>query len=181
MANFSQWLIIELSESGETSDYNVIESALLNLFGSDVDYFIPVHHEKMGSYLSTFVLFDGYVFIKDSPNIRRCLHDIYDYRIFAGALKSNGKIQTVGAHIIGSLRRKLQLGLKKKIKVGSRIKIMEGIFKGLEGDVMSVEEDGRQATICIKRLSREMIAPIPVTSIMEVEPHSVKVNESPID
>jgi hypothetical protein len=181
VANFSQWLIIELSESGETSDYNVIESAILNLFGSEVDYFIPAYHEKMGSYLSTFVLFKSYIFIKDSPHIRKCLHDIYDYRIFAGTLKSNGKIQTVGAHIVGSLKRKLQLGLKKKIKIGSRVKIMEGIFKGLEGDIMSVEEDGRQATVCIKRLSREMIAPIPVTSIMEVEPHSVEANEPLID
>ena len=56
MVRSSKWLILELSETVENINYQEIESALCSIFGDEVDYFIPIHHERIGSYISTSVL-----------------------------------------------------------------------------------------------------------------------------
>jgi transcription antitermination factor NusG len=164
----SDWYILEVSELGETASYPELVDALQSVFGPDVEYFIPIYHEQMGSYTSTSILFDGYVFIKDSEIIRSNLSNIKEARLFTGLLKMCGKIQTINSRDIGVLRRKLKNSLNKKIQAGVRVKVHEGTFQNLEGEVLSLEEGGRIANVKIICLSREIIAPIPTTCIEEI-------------
>jgi len=163
----SNWVILELSEYGEKADYSEVIKSIFSFFG-EVEHFIPTHHEQMGSYVSTSILFEGYAFIKDSDSVRAKLYDFKESRIFSGVLRSRGKVQTVDSKTIGILKRKLKNSVKKKVKTGTKVRIMEGIFENLEGEVMSLEDGGRRAIVKVKQLSREMIAPIPTTSIKEI-------------
>jgi len=46
-----------------------------------------------------------------------------------------------------------------------KIRVLEGVFKNLKGEVISIEDNGKKVMIRIKRLTREIIAPIPSTLI----------------
>lgn len=162
-----QWLILELNDNIENITYREIEATILNIFG-DAEYFIPIHHERMGSYISTSVLMEGYAFVKDCLEIRQRIPFLKEQRIFSGFLFYGGRYQTIDTKKINDLKRKLNKSLKKKFIDGAKIKVLGGIFKNLHGIVMSTEDDGKRVMIKIKRISREIIAPIPSTLIEEI-------------
>jgi DNA modification methylase len=41
----AEWFILELSEQGEIAEYPELSSAIETVFGSDVEFFIPIHHD----------------------------------------------------------------------------------------------------------------------------------------
>lgn len=169
MAKTDQWLILELNDTIEDVNYRDIKAAIVTVFGAKVDYFIPIHHEKMGSYTSTSVLMEGYAFIKDCLEARQGINNIHESKIFSGALFYSGKYQTVNASVITDLKRKLRNSLKKRFQIGTRVMILGGIFKNLVGEVIGIEEDGKKIMVKIKRISREMIAPIPSTLLRKAD------------
>jgi transcription antitermination factor NusG len=164
----SDWYILEINELGETASYPELIAALQSIFGHNVEFFIPIYHEQMGSYVSTSVLFEGYIFVKDSEEVRANQSNIKGAHYFSGFLKMGGKIQTLSSREIGILRRKLKNSLNKKIRAGVKVKVHEGTFQNLVGEVLSLENEGRIANIKIVCLSREIIAPIPTTCIEEI-------------
>jgi transcription antitermination factor NusG len=160
-----EWFIIELSEFGETASYPELVLALQEVFGPEVDLFIPIYHEEMGSYISVNVLFEGYVFVKDSETVRSNFINIKENRLFTGLLKSSGKIRMLDSRTIGGLRRKLKTSLKKRLISGAMVRIHDGMFENLDGEIISTENDGKIANVRIICRSREMIAPIPTTCL----------------
>jgi len=169
VAKGNKWLILELSDIIEDINYREIESTIFNIFGKNVDYFIPIHYERMGSYASTSVLIEGYAFVRDSAEVRQYLNNLQESRIFSGALFISGKYQTVNSDTINSLKKRLKKQLKRKFSVGMRVMVLGGVFKNLKGEVISIEDNGKRIIISIKRLTREIIAPIPSTLIERVE------------
>lgn len=169
MAKSDRWLILELNDAFEDVKYRDIKAALITVFGDEVDYFIPIHHECIGSYTSTSVLMEGYVFIKDCLEVRQGINNLYESKVFSGALFYSGKYQTVNSEVIRNLKKKLRNSLKKKMTNGTKVLILGGVFKNLTGEVISVEDSGKKIMVKIKRISREIIAPIPSTLLKEVE------------
>lgn len=161
----SNWLIIALTEYGESVSFPELEVAIKSVFGDEQEYFIPIHHEKMGSYTSINILFDGYIFVKDTDASRSYLSSIKDNRIFLGPLKICGKIRTLTFKELNLLRRKLRNSVNKKFKPGLKVKIHDGMFQNLDGEIISMEDDGKVANVRILCLSREIIAPIPTTCL----------------
>lgn len=166
--SINRWMILELSEQGISLSYSEIVACIKELFGDDVDFFLPVRQEKMGSYTSTCSLFDGYAFIRDGEKTRSCLINLKDFRAFSKVLSCRGHIQTVDSNAIGVLKRKLDKALKKSLGIGSKVKVLEGVFSNLVGEVVGIDDGGKKITVKIKTLSREMIAPVPSTSIEEI-------------
>ena len=164
----SNYLILELSDT-ESIEFSEIEAAIITMFGDEADYFIPIHHEKIGSYTSSSVLMDGYAFVKDTQAVRDCLANIRDQRVFSKALCRGHRFETVSSTEIAVLKRKLKLSLKRRFAVGEKVKILDGIFKSLEGEVISIEDGGKTLMVKIKRISREMIAPVPATLLEKIE------------
>jgi len=163
-----EWYILEVNEHGDTATYPELVAAIQSVFGSTVEYFIPVYHEQLGSYTSTNTLFEGYAFVKDSDTVRSNLINVKDSQMFSGLLKMCGKIQMLGTKEINSLRRKLKNSLNKKFQEGVKVKVHEGVFQNLEGEILSMEDNGRIANVKIICLSREIIAPIPTTCLEEL-------------
>lgn len=166
--NVSKWLILELSESAENPSYREIENAIVETFGPEVDYFIPIHYEKVGSYVSTSVLMEGYVFVKDCEDIRESLSNVRDSHMFRGVLFSGGKISTIDSHVVAGLRRRLKGSLKKHFPTGVKVRVCDGALKNLIGEVVNVEDGGLKVVVKINRLSREIIAPVPATLVEQV-------------
>lgn len=166
MAN---WLILELSDFIDNISYRDIESAVVTTFGDSAEYFIPMHYEEIGSYTSTSTLMDGYVFIKDCQCVQENLINIKEHKIFSKVLCKKGKFETIDSKGIAVLRGKLKNTLKKKFTPGAHVKVLDGVFKNLIGEVIGIEDEGRKVIIKIKRVSREMIAPIPATLLEKID------------
>jgi len=164
-----RWLILELNDSFEDVNYREIESAIDTLFGDEIDYFIPIHHERMGSYTSTSILMEGYIFIKDCLEVRQGINNLHETKVFVGALCCAGRYQTVNSNVISGLRKRLRNSLKKQIENGTKVLILGGVFKNLKGEVIGIEENGKKIMVKIKRISREIIAPIPSTLLKELK------------
>jgi transcription antitermination factor NusG len=165
----TQWIIIELNDAVENVEYQDIESAIFSTYGDGIEYFIPIYHEKMGSYTSTSTLMEGYIFVKDCDQVRDNMINLKESRIFSKALIQAGRYQTIGTSVIKGLKNKLKGSLKRKFEEGSKVKILEGIFKNLIGEVVCVEDDGKTIMVKIKRISREILAPIPATLLEKAE------------
>lgn len=164
----SNWLIIELSDFIDNISYKDIETALLTVFGNEIEYFIPIHYEKIGSYTSTSTLIDGYVFLKNCISVQENLINLKDQKLFSKVLYEKGKFVTIDSKKIAGLKRKLKNTLKKRFIPNDKVKILDGVFKNLVGEVIGVEDQGRKIMVKIKRVSREMIAPIPSTLLEKV-------------
>jgi transcription antitermination factor NusG len=160
-------LILEFNDRGESATYPEIVAAIQTIFGPEVEYFVPIHHEEMGSYVSMNVLFEGYAFVKDSQAVRSRILNIKEGRIFSGFLRQGGRICEVDSRSVGVLKRKLKYSLRKKFAPGMSVRINEGVFQNLEGEVISTENNGRIANVKIRCISREIIAPVPTTCIEE--------------
>lgn len=169
MPELNRWLILELNDIFEDVTYKDIQNAIINVFGDSVEYFIPIAYEQMGSYVSTNTLLEGYAFVKDCYEVRQNMFNVKEEKIFTGFLYYGGKYQTVSSRTIGGLKRKLKNSLKRKYIIGSKVKILDGVFKNLVGEIISVEDQGKKIVVKIKRLSREIIAPIPATIIGKVK------------
>jgi transcription antitermination factor NusG len=66
------------------------------------------------------------------------------------------------------MKRRLKKSIKRKINIGSKVKVLEGIFSNLPGEVVGIDDEGKKIMVKIKTLSREMIAPVPSTSVEEI-------------
>jgi len=162
------WLVVELNDRGISAEQKEIEHALREMLGDDAEFFIPIHREQMGSYISTSILFDGYIFVRDSPTIRDKLSDIHEYRYFSKVLSSQGKLQKVNTRAVGVLRRKLVYSTRKRLKPGIQVKIIDGVFKDMPGEVAGIEDKGSKVIVRVKTISREWMVPLPATSVLEI-------------
>ena len=168
------WLIIELSDNIDNPDYCDIDTAVRNVFGERVDYFIPIHYEKLGSYTSTLELIQGYVFVKDCEKAREGLANIRDNRLFIGPICSSGKFQTINAHEIVALKNKIRNRLRKKFAPGTKVRVLGGALKDLIGEVVGMDDGGLNVMVRIVRTSREILAPVPATLVEKVEEPCLK-------
>ena len=170
----SEWLILQLNDISDTLGYKEIEVAIKAVFGDDAEYFIPIHYEPMGSYVSTCCLVEGYAFVRDSFSVRSNIMYINDQRLFTGVLHKKGKYETVNSHIIAGMKKKLRNSLKRKFILTDKVRILEGVFKNLVGEVVGIEDAGKKIFIKITRISREMIVPIPSTLLEHYSDRSNK-------
>jgi len=171
-----QWLIIELDDNVNDVSYNDIERAIINIFGDGIDYFIPIHNEKMGSYISTSVLMEGYIFLKDSDEVRNNIINLRDERLFSGPLFRHGKYQTIPSKTVLELKKKLKNSVKRRFPIGTKVNVLDGIFKGMVGEVVGSNNEGKEIVIKINLISREIIAPVPSTLIEEIQENGTSDN-----
>ena len=165
----TEYVVLELNDLGNSCTYLELKRAICNFFGDSVEYFIPIYYEKLGAYESTSILFQGYVFIKHCTLVVDKLSDLREARVFLGPLRTGNRISTVDSRTIGAMKRRLKYSVKKRFKAGAVVKITEGIFSDLIGEVLGTEDEGRSFSVKIRRPTREIIAPIPCTGLIETD------------
>lgn len=165
MAAYSKWIVVQLNDTVEIPEYREIEAAVQEVFGEGIDYFIPIHCQKVGTYTSSSILIPGYIFVKDTDKAREFLGNMGSNRILTGALVLDNKIQTVSSVVIAGLRRRLRNSLKKNFKPGIKVRICDGALKNLVGEVVGMEDEGLNVMVRVNRLSRDILAPVPATLV----------------
>ena len=167
MENTEKWIILQVRENCELN-YPEIRGELLKHF-SELDIFIPVYHEQVGSYVCDMTLMEGYVFVKDNNGNRRTIiEEFHPGRMF-DPLKFNEKLKTISGKDIEQFKKQIQRKLRKTIDRGTKVLVTQGIFKNLTGEVTDIEGEGTRVMVQFNQRSRQLFASIPITCVEEIQ------------
>jgi transcription antitermination factor NusG len=161
------WIAIELTRQGEAQ---VEDGTLVDQLRSDLDVddsfpiFVPSMIYRKGGRRVVLHLMEGYVFVASGlPEVRyfglekrAYVSQIMSseggpYRMRVPSVISNTKVQ--------DLKTQLRGLVASDIEVGTEVLITDGLYRGLEGQVMGAEGD--DAFILVVFRSLEVIATIP--------------------
>ena len=162
----SKWVIIELSE--ETSleiHYEQIVHTIEGMLGPETESFIPLYVEKVQGKNASYVLFDGYVFIRRTDDVVSKIFRLKSEHI-KGPLFIDGCMRLVSGVRINEYKAKMQERVKTLIPVaGQRVVPKVGVFKNLEGTVLSVDKKKLIAIVVFEKASRVVEAPLNVVNL----------------
>jgi len=133
-------VIIQLSEETDLKeDAEAIVEKLKNICGEDVEYFLPSYTEYVKEKAVCIVLFDGYIFVRESDKVGAyCFKDKNEY--FDGPLFCGGQCQYVKNKDINNFKKELKKRLKSKVpKKGETVVPKVGDYRNLEGVVLLVD------------------------------------------
>jgi hypothetical protein len=170
----TKWAILELAEDITFEDYSeAIESDILQLFGKNVQYFIPVYSEEINGNVVSDILFDGYFFIKISDDFINKIDNIKSDNI-KGVMKKNSKIIEINGSKINEFKKEmydklLSLAPKRKQLISPKI----GILSNLKGEVLSVNKRNMTFLARFKCSSRIVEAPVNFINYKCVSPDEV--------
>jgi len=163
-----KWLIVSLMEETNIEEnYSCIEYEVVSIFGSDAEYFIPLYKEKVGSKEVCLVLFDGYVFIQEPTggfdsidfNKTKATH-------IKGPLMNGITFSYVKNMDINGFKRELKKKLRGMVpKIGQMVIPREGVFKDLEGKVLSIDKKNMCLIVRFETSSRIVEAPVSIINV----------------
>jgi transcription antitermination factor NusG len=164
----NKWLVLSLSEETVIQEhYPNIEYEIRDVFGYGTNYFIPLHKVQLGVKEICLVLFDGYIFIQEP---KEGFTGIDFNRIRATHVRSplsqGGSFHYVKNRDINNFKRELKKKIKNKVpKVGDTVVPKEGVFKDLEGKVISVDRTKMRLMVRFETSSRVVDAPVPFINV----------------
>lgn len=159
-------MIIELADDVTFEEYvEVIEKHIIQLFGTDSEYFIPVYQERVQDKVVSLVLFEGYFFIRSSDYIVNISYEIHS-EFFKGIMKKQNKIVEIPGKKINEFKDEMLEKLKRIIP-RKRQKVIPkiGVFSDLEGEVVSIDRRKFIATVRFRYTTRIIDAPISVINL----------------
>ena len=163
----TRWIIVELTEESSLEiHYEQIVHSLEEVLGLDVASFIPMYHEKVQGKNACFVLFEGYIFILRTEST---VSNIFKLRsdVIKGPLFVDGCMRLVTGTRINEYKQKLQEKLKTLIpEEGQEVIPRIGVFKNMEGTVLSVDKKKLIAIVRFEKSSRVVEAPINVVNLL---------------
>lgn len=165
-----KWLIVQLNETVMLEDsHHQVENSIIQAFGSETPYYIPVYWEKIQDKEVAYVLCDGYVFITETQAVLDSIQKLRN-EFMAGPLKFCGRYQTVTTKEVNKfktdIRNKIHAMLPLK---GDKVRPKVGAFKNLEGKVVSVDSQNLTAMVRFIKSSRVVEAPQYVLNLEKVE------------
>lgn len=162
-----QWLILELYDDRSLEEiFEQVEFDIFSTF-NDSDYFVPVYNEQLKEKNVAVSLFEGYVFVQINDETDECLEMLKsDY--IRGPLVRKGSRQYVSNRDINKFKRGLESKIRKMVpRKGQKVIPRVGVFKNLEGKVVSVDKKKLVARVIFEKASRVVEAPI---SVINLEP-----------
>ena len=162
------WIAIELSHLGET---RVGEGTLERTIradlgiGPDFPLFIPAATYCKDGRTVTIHLMEGYIFVASGlPETTYFALERKPYANQVMSVKSGPygmrTLSTIPDKHIADLRQRLRETVSSDITLFDQVKVLEGVFRSLEGKVMGVE--GEEAHVQIRLRSMDVIATIPL-------------------
>lgn len=163
-------MIIELAEDVTFEEHVFeIERHIIQLFGNDSEYFIPIYQERVQDKIVSLVLFEGYFFIKSSDYVINISNDIYN-EYFKGVMKKRDKVIEISGIKINEFKGEILEKLKKITpKKKQRVMPKIGVFSDLEGEVISIDKRKFIVTVRFKYTTRVIDAPISVINLNVLE------------
>ena len=142
------WAALELTRLGETFiEENRLEKLLRKDLSLDPDHpiFIPSTIYWKNGRKVTVHLMEGYVFIGSGPDDTEFFR-LEDKPYIAQVMSRKGSVGyrvlcTINNDHVDGMRRKLREITSESIVVGAKVKVTEGSYRSLEGDVLGYEGD----------------------------------------
>lgn len=157
----TKWIIIELAEDITFEEHSdAIERHIPDMFGCDTEYFVPFYKEKIQDKVVSLILFEGYFFVRLTPENTRHFDRLHNEYI-KGPMKKNRVIVEIPGVKINELKQELKLKLKERIPKKKQIVIPKiGVFSNLEGEVIDVDKKNLVAIVKFQYSTRIVEAPI---------------------
>jgi len=164
----NKWLVVLLSEETSIGDhYNLIEYEIKDIFGQKVDFFIPFYRDKVGDKNICIVLFEGYIFVQEP---KEGFSEIDFSKVKTSHVRSplcsNGTFNYVNNNHINGFKKELRKKIKGMIpNLGQTVIPKEGVFKDLEGKVISIDKKKMILTVRFETSSRVVEAPVSIINV----------------
>jgi len=160
-----KWVIMELSYQGEQKTPEELALLLRGQLGGGADIFIPAVTFSRRNSTVTICLMEGYFFIEASlpTSTYFDLEDTTYVRKVLTRDESKGRfLYYVDQAMIDDLKSRLKEQTVRNIQVGDMVKVVEGPYSKLSGEILSLVEGEDRALIHIVDLkSMEVIVELP--------------------
>jgi transcription antitermination factor NusG len=169
------WVALELSSRGETEkDINALLSIIRRTIGAsnDVEIFVPIYFEDEEYFEKNVTLLSGYFFIRHDSSLS--YHKLKDSKYFDGVVCNplTKAVEIVPDAQVQELKAKFD-GLMKdasKVRPGQTVRILDGLYKGLVGELVKVLKRDQMCIIKITSLkSRKITVSAPLMSVAVVD------------
>lgn len=169
------WLVFELSHLGEKSAVTgELEKHLKDLFGlKSGQVFIPYKIVVCDGRKTLLNVMEGYCFaeyaldsrdyivgVKGSPYLKNILHSKIGYSY---------SLHTIPNSHIQELKEKLNEMASSSLAVGDRVVILRGVYEGIEGEILSLQEETACIVIRMRSLQAVRVLPKYVLSPVGLE------------
>ena len=164
------WVTFQLNEKGEMTledEPELIEKVIKKHISSK--YFLPLYYNKSKSYENKLFLFRGYIFLEYNEK------DIRNYAVlaatpyFVGPLLVHGKIHLTANDQIKKLKNQLNKMIRPVIKVGDKVKILDGKYKNLKATVTNYYKKEKEVDLAINLKCMNILVPrISITCLRSV-------------
>ncbi len=170
----SGWVALELSSRGEAEkDINTILAIIRKNLGNDaLEIFVPIYYEDEEYFEKNVTLLNGYFFIKYDSTVP--YHKLKDSKYFEGVVchPVTKQVDVIPDAQVQELRDKFN-GLMheaSRVKIGQTVRILDGLYKGLVGELVKVLKRDEMCIIKITSLkSRKITVSAPLMSVAVVD------------
>ena len=162
------WIAIELSRMGEMKvDDGLLEDLLRSDLGVNPDFpiFIPAVTYTKGKRKFTIQLMEGYAFV--ASGLPETTYFDLERKPYVNQVMSSHSgphqirvLSTIPDKKIEELRRQFQELVSSDIEIHDKVRVIEGTYRMLEGEVLG--KDGEDAFVEIELRSLRVIATIPL-------------------
>ena len=167
------WAALELSSRGESEkDINAMLALIRRSIGrDDIEIFVPIYYEDEEYFEKNVTLLSGYFFIRHEATLS--YHKLKDSKYFEGVVCNplTKSVELVPDSQVQELKAKFD-GLMKdasKVKPGQTVRILDGLYKGLVGELVRVLKRDQMCIIKITSLrSRKITVSAPLMSVAVV-------------
>lgn len=132
-----------------------------------LEYFLPMHEEKIGARVYSYVLFEGYIFVKHTgkQDFLRTLSKGKGSYLDGPLMDRNGLALVKGSTVEGYRGQAREKACSYVPEVNETVVCMHEALERVEGLVVDVDHVMKIAHIKIKLRSRELIAPVKFANI----------------
>lgn len=161
------WVTFQLSDRGESllEDNPELIKRLIDRHIKS-DYFIPMYYHKSKNFENRIFLIKGYFFIEfDSTEVNKYAKLAESY-YFLGPLLVNRRLHLTPNDEIKKLRAKLAKMTKPTVKVGDRVKVIDGKYQNLEAEVTEHYPKEKEVDLSVKLKCMSILVPrIPIVCL----------------
>ncbi len=170
----SEWFILRLCDHIQvTTHLDYIISDLKKIFGSKVDFYIPIHTEFAHGKNVHLPIFEGYVFVKvETAVVKTNIKSIiYRSSVVDSILEKSPRVPyTLTQEEIDRFR----LAGKDTAdgyypEIGAKVQTVDGVLKGMDAEVIAVDKEKKAVQIRVTRRCRQVDAWEKLFNIKEIE------------
>lgn len=168
------WVGLELNSRGDTEKDIEAMIALIrkNLGRPKIEVFVPVYYKSEEYFEKNVSFLDGYFFIKYEEGLP--YNKLTETKYFQGVVTNPATKtpQIIPDEQVQRIQEKFQKSIKDKTKYkkGQEVRILDGLYKGLEGVIDKIIKEHELCIVSITSLkSRNIQASIPLVGIESKE------------